>query len=223
MSQQTKPSVAALIPAAGSGERLGKGPKAYLPLGETSILRLCLSAFEMQLSEIVVAVSKDMLPEAQRHVPEDAQVILGGATRQASVYALLHATNADIVLIHDAARPFLAQAIIERTVASVQTSGAATVVKPVADTLIHTETHQLVPREPLRAVQTPQGFKRELIFEAHRDALANDVKATDDAALVRRLGHKVALVEGSSWLMKITTPADYTMAQALVGAWREQG
>lgn len=214
-----KPSTAALIPAAGSGERLGKGPKAYLPLGETSILRVCLQAFENQVDDIVVAVSETMLPEAKAHVPEGVRVISGGTSRQASVYELLNATTADTVLIHDAARPFLARDIITSMLASVQKHGAATVAKAIADTLIHAETDALVPREPLRAIQTPQGFKRDLILAAHEEARANNVTATDDADLVRRLGHKVALVEGSSWLMKITTPADYDIAQALVKLW----
>jgi len=217
-----KPTVAALIPAAGSGERLGKGPKAYLPLGATSILGICLEAFEGHVDEIIVAVSEDMTPEARQYVPEGVQVILGGATRQASVYELLKATSADSVLIHDAARPFLARDIIAKMADSVQKNGAATVAKSVTDTLIHAETDALIPREPLRAIQTPQGFERNLILKAHEDAVANGIEATDDAALVRRLGHRVALVEGSSWLMKITTPADYDMAQALVGVWHDR-
>ena len=222
MSIRAKPSVAALIPAAGSGERLGKGPKAFLPLGDLSILKLCLGAFEQQVDEVIVAVSETMLPEVKHHVPEGVRIILGGTTRQESVYELVQATDADSVLIHDAARPFLARDIIEAVVASVQKNGAATVAKEVVDTLIHVETDEFIPRAPLRAIQTPQGFERNLILEAHRAALRSGVVATDDAALVRRLGHKVALVEGSSWLMKITTPADYAVAQALVGAWREQ-
>lgn len=221
MSNQ-KPSIAALIPAAGSGERLGRGPKAYLPLGTTSILRLCIQAFEDQVDEVIVAVSEDMMSDAKYHVPEGTHVILGGLTRQASVYALVQATKADMVLIHDAARPFLAKDVIKNMIVSVQNSGAATVAKAVADTLIHTETDAIIPREPLRAIQTPQGFERTLILRAHKDAVTKGIEVTDDAALVRRLGHKVALVEGSSWLMKITTPADYSVAQALVERWRNR-
>jgi 2-C-methyl-D-erythritol 4-phosphate cytidylyltransferase len=214
--------IAALIPAAGKGERLGKGPKAFLPLDQYSILNHALSAFLGQVDEMIVAVSEPMMLEVSNHIVSDVKVIQGGLTRQETVYALLQATNADIVLIHDAARPFLAPEIIRNSVQAAREHGAATVVRSVADTLIHFETLSVTDRSVLRAVQTPQSFKRALILQAHEHAKEKNVEATDDAALVHLLGHKVALVEGSSWLNKITTFADYQMARGLVEIWKRK-
>ncbi len=214
--------IAALIPAAGSGTRLGKGPKAFLPLGDGSLLSYALAAFERHVNEIVVAISETMQSEIDKHVSPSVRVIMGGKTRQESVYCLLQATDADIVLIHDAARPFLPAKVIRDSIEAVRRCGAATVSKAVADTLIHKSTLEVIPRDDLCAVQTPQSFLRELILKAHDEALAKNVTATDDAALVRMIGHGVTLVEGSSWLDKITTPDDYERAQVLVGIWTQK-
>ena len=107
-------------------------------------------------------------------------------------------------------------------VQAVRDYGAATVGRALADTLVHVETLEVTDRNILRAVQTPQSFKRELILQAHEHAKLKGIEATDDAALVRLLGHKVVLVEGSSWLNKITTVADYEMAKGLVEIWKSK-
>lgn len=214
--------IAALIPAAGSGTRLGKGPKAFLPLGEGSLLSHTIAAFEDSVDEIVVAISETMRAEVAKHVTSNVRVIEGGATRQETVYRLLQVTSAEIVLIHDAARPFLSNKVIADSIRAVKQHRAATVVRSVADTLIHKDTLDVVPRDDLRAVQTPQSFLRTVILRAHEEAIAKNVSATDDAALVKLLGHEVALVEGSSWLDKITTLDDYEKAQALVEIWKRR-
>ena len=215
--------VAVLIPAAGSGARLGRGPKAFLPLGDNSILGQTLAAFEDLDAEIIVAVSKEMQAEARAYIPQTVKTILGGVTRQETVHLLLRATAANVVLIHDAARPFLSAEVIRASVTAAETHGAATVIKQVADTLIKKDSGEVLDRNGLRAVQTPQTFRRELILEAHEQALTRGTSATDDAALVRLLGHEVALVAGDAWLDKITTPADYERAQALVNLWNKKG
>lgn len=211
-----KETVAALIPAAGRGERLGRGPKALVEVAGESLLQRALRAFAGQVDEIVVALSPEM---AGLPLPAGVRAVWGGATRQASVYELLRATEADIVLVHDAARPFLSRRVIADVVAAVQEAGAASVVTHVADTLIETAGGGVVDRQRLRAVQTPQGFRRRLVLEAHARALEKGYEATDDAGLVRALGHEVALVEGSSWLMKVTSPADLELAEALAAVW----
>ena len=132
---------------------------------------------------------------------------------------LLMATDAELVLIHDAARPFLSRDVVTRVIGAVEAYGAASAVMPVVDTLIEAESGRALDRSLLRAVQTPQGFRRTLILEAHRQALAAGVEATDDAGLVRWLGEPVVLVAGSLWLMKITTPDDLIMAHTLAEAW----
>ncbi|MBS3933252.1 MAG: 2-C-methyl-D-erythritol 4-phosphate cytidylyltransferase [Truepera sp.] len=211
--------IAALIPAAGDGMRLGQGPKALLEVAGKTLLERAVAAFLGQVAEVVVAVSASMIPRATRLLAGQARLIEGGATRQQSVMNLLMATDAELVLIHDAARPFLSRDVVTRVIGAVEAYGAASAVMPVADTLIEAASGRALDRSLLRAVQTPQGFRRTLILEAHRQALAAGVVATDDAGLVRWLGQPVALVAGSPWLMKITTPDDLVMAQALAEAW----
>lgn len=215
------PRIAALLPAAGQGLRLGRGPKAFLPFGGTSLLDFTLGAFDGLVDERIVAVSQDMLEVTKEHLTRAAEIIEGGSTRQETVRRLLEATGADIVLIHDAARPFLARSLVTEVIEQVSASGAACVVRPLADTLVALNG-ETVDREGLRAVQTPQGFWRDLVLEAHAKAQAEGFEATDDAALVRRLGRAVVFVEGSAWLLKITTPTDYSVAQALIEAWRAE-
>lgn len=211
--------VAALIPAAGAGLRLGRGPKALVEVAGESLLSRALRAFTGQVDEIIVALSPAMVG---LELPEGVRTVLGGETRQASVYNLLRATDADIVLIHDAARPFLSRRVISEVIAAARDHGAASVVTAVADTLLEAGSGRVVDRQHLRAVQTPQGFRRDLILEAHAHALRLGLEGTDDAGLVRALGHEVALVEGSSWLMKVTNPADLELAQALAAVWDER-
>lgn len=213
--------VAALVPAAGAGTRLASGPKAFIDLAGKTLLARVVDAFEGQVDEIVVAVSRSMLEVAQGLLAGRARVIEGGKSRQESVYRLLAATDAGVVLVHDAARPFLARRVIAGVRHTVAHVGAASAVVPVADTLIEAATGAALDREALRVVQTPQGFYRGLLLEAHEHALAHGVEATDDAGLVRAMGHPVALVEGSPWLMKVTTAADLEMARALAAAWDE--
>ncbi len=209
--------VAALIPAAGEGLRLGRGPKALVGVAGETLLNRAVQAFAGLVAEVVVAVAPTM--PAGLELPPDVHRVLGGATRQESVYRLLRATDADVVLIHDAARPFLSCRIIEDVIATAKRHGAASVVNTVADTLIEARTGRVIDRGTLRAVQTPQGFRRELILAAHDHARRSGYAATDDAGLVRTLGHEVALVEGNSWLMKVTTQADLELAEALAAVW----
>ncbi len=211
--------VAALIPAAGRGERLGKGHKALVEVAGKTLLERSLEAFLGVVDDVVIAVSEDMWAASDEIVQGRAKLVLGGATRQASVYALLEATDADIVLIHDAARPFLSKKIITACIETVKDVGAATVVKPVADSLIMTADGASVDRDLLSAVQTPQGFKRDMILKAHETAMQGNVSATDDAGLVRAINQKVALVTGNNWLMKVTTPEDLEITTALATLW----
>lgn len=211
--------IAALIPAAGEGVRLGQGPKAFVSLAGKTLLVRAVEAFVPHVDEVIVAVSSAMLGRAKEMLGNRAHIIEGGATRQESVYRLLLATRAEIVLIHDAARPFLPARTIDAVIQEVRRSAAVTVVMPVADTLVRADTGAAVDRAALRAVQTPQGFRRELILKGHEYASACNIRATDDAALVRQLGYAVTPVEGTPWLMKITNPDDLRIAQALAETW----
>jgi 2-C-methyl-D-erythritol 4-phosphate cytidylyltransferase len=108
--------------------------------------------------------------------------------------------------------------VAERVLAAAREAGAASAALPVTDTLHDTETDRPVPREPLRAVQTPQGFAREVLADAHRAARAAELRATDDAQLVRAAGGRVALVAGSAWSAKLTGPEDLAWLEALARA-----
>ncbi|MVN89001.1 2-C-methyl-D-erythritol 4-phosphate cytidylyltransferase [Deinococcus sp. HMF7620] len=218
--------VAALIPAAGSGTRLGLGPKALVKVGGRTLLARSAAALAPHVAEVLVA-----LPPGEE-LPADipARAVVGRATRQASVLALLRATDADTVLIHDAARPFLPPGVIQALLAAVQTTGAATAALPVADTLVRAAHPRaaaqhwgtLTPREGLWAVQTPQAFRRLALLAAHEAALSDGYAATDDAGLLARLGQAVALVPGDARLFKVTTPGDLALAQALAPVWDAQ-
>lgn len=212
--------VAALLPAAGAGTRLGLGPKAFVRLGSATLLELAVAAVRPLVDEVVVGVPQGKLEEAAALLGPGVVVIEGAASRQATVLALLRATTADVVLVHDAARPFLTSAVAGRVLAAAAGSGAASAALAVADTIVDARDGSVVPRDELRAVQTPQAFARELLLRAHEEALAAGVEATDDAALVRRLGVPVALVEGSPLLHKLTTPADLELGRALLELWR---
>ncbi|HEX7022023.1 MAG TPA: 2-C-methyl-D-erythritol 4-phosphate cytidylyltransferase [Trueperaceae bacterium] len=217
-------TIAALIPAAGQGSRLGRGPKAFVELGGRTLLERAVTNLGPFTSEIVVAVPPGMQARASQLLGGRARLVAGGDSRQESVHALLCETDADLVLIHDAARPFVPAVVVRALLDAVERSDAATAVAPVADSLLVAATGETLERSRVRAVQTPQGFRRALVLEAHRHARAHGVTATDDAALVRDLGHEVALVPGSPWLMKVTTPQDLRMAEALALAWdREAG
>lgn len=218
-------SVAALIPAAGEGTRLGLGPKAFVEVGGRSLLARAVEALAPHVDEVVVA-----LPGGTSFV--GARVVGGGPTRQATVRALLDATDAEFVLIHDAARPFLSPSVIARVLAAAREAGAATAALPVADTLVRGAAggregvgregmiwEGIVPREGIWAVQTPQGFHRDLLREAHAAAERDGYQATDDAGLVARLGREVRLVEGDARLFKVTAPGDLALAEALAPTW----
>jgi 2-C-methyl-D-erythritol 4-phosphate cytidylyltransferase len=216
-------SIAALIPAAGSGSRLGQGPKAYVEVGGLSLLARSVAALRAHVDEVIVA-----LPDGLALPPGlSARCICGGVTRQESVSRLLDATAAEIVLIHDAARPFVPPEVVQAVLAAATQHGAATAALPVADTLVaqHPDGErgalwgQLTSREGLWAVQTPQGFDRALLLEAHRQAAQAGIQATDDAGLVARLGLSVALVPGDARLFKVTTPGDLALARALAPVW----
>lgn len=229
-------TVAALIPAAGSGSRLGQGPKAYVEVGALSLLGRSVAALAPYVGEVIVALpagGMQVRPELDSLLVGNGRCtriyyVYGGETRQATVHQLLEATTADLVLIHDAARPFLPPEVIRAVLDAAQQYGAATAALPVADTLVAQQPgHQpdgalwgaLTPREGLWAVQTPQGFDRELLLRAHRQAVQDGIQATDDAGLVARLGLSVALVPGDARLFKVTTPGDLALARALAPVW----
>ena len=219
--------VGVVVVAAGSGARLGAGvPKAFVALAGRPLLAHALDTVALVpgVVSVAVVVPADLLDTTGPSwsgvtLPSGAVVVAGGAERTASVAAGLAALDpsCDVVLVHDAARCLTPVAVFERVVAAVR-SGAAGVVPgvPVVDTVKVVDAAGIVtstpPRASLRAVQTPQGFRREVLFDAH----ASGVVATDDAALVEALGHDVLVVEGDVRAHKVTTADDLAQAERLL-------
>lgn len=225
--------VAVLIPAAGQGRRLGGPPKQFRELGKHPVLAQVLLTFEWHpaVGHAVVAAPEDRVTEVTDRLQAEGfsiltAVVSGGRDRQASVRHALRAVPDAVrtVLVHDAARPFVAAAQIQAVVQTAQNDGAASLAVPVADTLRRGESGHFgntVSREGLYRMQTPQGFRRGWLERAHRRAASGDGAATDDVALVQRVGHDVTRVPGSRRNFKITTPEDWSLAQQLWPAWED--
>jgi 2-C-methyl-D-erythritol 4-phosphate cytidylyltransferase len=215
-------STVAVVPAAGSGERLGAGrPKAFVLLGGQTLLERTLAGLRdsAAVDAIVVAVPPDRTDEAKLILGGDAVVVAGGPTRTESVRRALAAVGQpELVLVHDAARALTPPDLIARVVAALRDGHQAVVpAMPVADTIKAVDANGLVIATPdragLRAVQTPQGFHTDLLLRAY-DRSPTDV--TDDAALVENLGVQVIVVDGDPMAFKITTAFDLLLAQAVV-------
>lgn len=211
------PRTAALIVAAGQGMRVGGGiPKQFRMLAGKPMLahsHAILSAHPA-IDEVLVVIADGQqaaLEAALGPVP----YVLGGATRRESVHHGLDALKADRVLIHDAARPFLPHAVIDALLSALDTHQGAVPALPVADTLARDTGNlgDIVPRDGLVRVQTPQAFRLAAIRAAHA-AWPADREATDDAQMLRHAGHDVAIVPGDPMLEKVTHPADFAAAEA---------
>lgn len=219
--------VAAVVAAAGRGDRLGGGrSKALREIGGAPMLTHVVRALTAAPSvELVVVVAAPGDIEAVRALlPPGVLVVSGGATRAESVGCALAALPADIeiVLVHDAARPFVPSSVIESVVAAVRAGHEAVVpVLPVSDTIKRVAADgrvvQSIPREDLYAVQTPQGFRRTVLAAAHAGGSTDGYQGvTDDAVLVERLGRQVWTVPGAEESFKVTRPADLLRAEALL-------
>jgi 2-C-methyl-D-erythritol 4-phosphate cytidylyltransferase len=222
-------STAAVIAAAGSGDRLGPGaPKALRPLAGATLLvhaaRAMASAAAVDLVLAVVppgALADAEATLAAAAVPADCQVVAGGATRRESVASALGALPADvdIVLVHDAARALAPSELADTVLAAVRGGADAAIpALAVTDTIKQVdETDRVLrtlDRQRLRAVQTPQGFRRALLARAHAEGAAAEV--TDDAGLVEALGVAVQVLPGHPEAFKITTPLDLRLAEILL-------
>lgn len=227
--------VAVLVPAAGRGRRLGGQRKQFRMLGGRPLLVQVLLVFERHaaVDHIVVAAPSDHVEEVTNRLQAEglskvAAIVSGGDSRQASVRYALRAVPApvDVVLVHDAVRPFVGTEEVTRVVERVRTHGAAALAVPVADTLRKEEGDRFgdtVSRDDLYRMQTPQGFRRAWLEDAHRVAAEGpEAPATDDVGLVQRIGHEVHVVSGSRRNFKITTQRDWTFAQQLWEVWSNE-
>ncbi len=222
--------IAAIVAAGGRGLRLGAGqPKQFLEIGGRSILELSVAALAAsdRINEIVVAVPEDHLSavsNAWRRSSKPVRFVAGGTRRQDSV-ANAFATSsrdADVIVIHDAARPFVSPGVIARTIDAAQAHGAAIAAIPVRDTVKQAgdpdrdgsrPIRATIPRDTVFLAQTPQAFQRGVLARALKEGASID--ATDEAMLVERLGLPVYVVEGDARNIKITTPDDLATARAI--------
>ena len=221
--------VSAIIAAGGRGARLGgDSPKQFLFLGGRPILQRSVDAFVLsdRITDVVVALPHDLVgsaPDYLRGRSKPVEIVEGGARRQDSVanaFALV-AGRADVVVIHDAARPLVSADLIRRVVDAAVEFGAAIAALPATDTVKRGDADRVIvetlPRGEIFLAQTPQAFRVGVL----RDALAQATavaEATDEAALAERAGHRVRLVDGDPRNMKITTADDLATAERLLGS-----
>ncbi len=214
----------AIITAAGYGKRMGQ-PKQFIEIGGRPILEWTLAVFENTkvIDEIILVVNAENVERAKKiKFSKLKQVVAGGSERQNSVYNGLKALpeDAEIVAIHDGARPFVTSEIIEKAVSEVKNHGAVVVGVPVRDTIKQVESRKLrvestLDRDKMWAAQTPQVFKKDLILRAYLEG-NNKHKVTDDAMLVEKLGGSVKMVMGSYRNIKITSPDDLKVAEKIL-------
>ena len=215
--------IVAVVPAAGSGERLGAGiPKAFVDLGGCTMIERAVDGLLASgvITRVVVATPSDRVDETAALLHGRATVVAGGPQRHDTVGLALSAVgDPEFVLVHDAARPLTPAGQIQRVVAALREGMRAVIpVLPVVDTIKAVDANGVVLGTPqrtgLRAVQTPQGFETELLRRAYQRA--GTAAVTDDAALVENLGTPVHTVAGDPLAFKITTALDLRLARAVL-------
>jgi 2-C-methyl-D-erythritol 4-phosphate cytidylyltransferase/2-C-methyl-D-erythritol 2,4-cyclodiphosphate synthase len=234
--------VTAIIAAGGRGQRFGGArPKQLLSVAGRPVLERSVAAFltHPSIDEIVVALPAELAddpPGYLRGTSKPLRIVAGGPRRQDSVASAFRAASerSDMIVIHDAARPFASAALIARTIAAAAESGAALAAVQARDTVKQGLlspaaaaprsgdvwiVEATLPRESIFLAQTPQAFRREVL----RDAIALGGEATDEAALAERAGHLVRIVEGEVSNMKITTPDDLAVAETLARGGHDEG
>lgn len=208
-----------ILAAAGSGSRFGiDTPKQFLRIGKTPVYLLAFASFSSRVSETVIVVPSAWCASVRREVESSlsefpVRVVEGGTRRQDSVYRGLLALKdeMDMVLVHDAARPFVSGRLVDRVIQKTRVGGACVPAVPVSDTIKEVELDQVsrtLERTRLRHIQTPQGFHRILLLRAFEKAGRENFDATDEASLVENLGEKVYTVEGEPSNRKINWKED---------------
>ena len=215
--------VAAIILAAGKGERAGAAqPKQFIDLGGgRTMLEMSVAAFLPQVQEVVVAVAAEHRDRVAAGHGPGVRVVEGGARRQDSMARAFAQVSqeVDVVLVHDAARPYVSERLIAATIEAAATHGAAIVALPVRDTVKRTvlaggqrTIRETLPRDDIYLAQTPQGFRRDVLAQAV--AAAEHLDVTDEAMLMERIGIPVHIVTGDPQNLKITTAEELMTARA---------
>lgn len=215
---------AVVVPAGGAGARMGGRRKQYLELAGEPVLLRALQPFleHPQVEWVVVALPAEDMADPPFRLPQQVVVVPGGRERGDSVRAGLAVVppEAEAVLIHDAARPLVTRALVDRVLEAVRPGQGAIAAIPVSDTLKKVASDgsvtETVDRAGLWQAQTPQGFPREMIASAYQRAAEDSIAATDDAALVERYGGRVVVVEGDVRNLKITRAQDLRTARSIL-------
>jgi 2-C-methyl-D-erythritol 4-phosphate cytidylyltransferase len=235
--------IAAIVPAAGLGTRMGaEMPKQFLELDGMPLILFALRRLAAcsAITEFFISTRADDIVSLQDRVAKSelgrpARVVHGGDTRQQSVANALAQVDptTEIVLVHDAVRPFVTAEQIDRVIAEARKRGAAILGIPAIDTVKEVKRASLpedmalitatIPRERIVLAQTPQAFSYPLLRDSFRLAQRDGVTASDEAALVERFGHEVFVVVGSERNLKITRPADMELARFYLEQERRQG
>lgn len=213
----------AVLVAAGSSTRMGFD-KLSFDLGGETVLERSVRAFdecpEVDELVIVTGASSENAQRAAARCKKPVRLVRGGSTRAESARSGVAAAHGRLVAVHDAARPFVSQSVIADTIAAAARCGAAAPAVPVKDTIKTVAEDGAVTGTPdrstLRAVQTPQVFEADLLKAALQSALENEVSVTDDCSAVERLGKVVYLIDGDEENLKITTPVDLVIAEAIL-------
>lgn len=215
--------VTAVLVAAGSSTRMGFD-KLSFDLGGETVLERSVRAFdecpEVDELVIVTGASSENAQRAAARCKKPVRLVKGGSTRAESARSGVAAAHGRLVAVHDAARPFVSQSVIADTIAAAARCGAAAPAVPVKDTIKTVAEDGAVTGTPdrstLRAVQTPQVFEADLLKASLQSALENEVPVTDDCSAVERLGKVVYLIDGDEENLKITTPVDLVIAEAIL-------
>lgn len=225
--------VAAIIPAAGVGVRMqSQIPKPYLMLAGKPILAHTLEVFEgvKEVQEVTVVAHPDDLEYCREEViaaygfKKVLRLVPGGKERQDSVYHALKALQQEddlaVILVHDGVRPFISPEHIRQVIKAARSHGGAILGLPAQDTLKRVNPQKKVihtlDRKDIWQIQTPQGFQADLLRRAFMEAYSRNFYGTDEAALLEEMGHQVAVIPGDPWNVKITTPDDLQLAEALL-------
>lgn len=230
MKKSPEKLVCALIAAAGNGSRMKIDKnKQYLEIDGKPVLARTIQVFEdcESIDEIVIVVSYDNIVQCKKEIVDVygfskvKLIASGGETRQKSVYNGLLQVNpaCSIILIHDGARPFVSRDSIINSIKAANEYGGACVAVPVKDTIKRAGAdgfiEKTIDRNSLWSIQTPQTFRYSLIMDAYERAEQEGFEATDDAMVLERIGHRVKIVDGSYYNIKITTFEDIQIANAI--------
>jgi 2-C-methyl-D-erythritol 4-phosphate cytidylyltransferase / 2-C-methyl-D-erythritol 2,4-cyclodiphosphate synthase len=222
--------VTAIIAAGGTGVRLGGArPKQFVEIGGRAILERSVSLFldHASIDDVIVALPRELVDNPPPYLVGTAKplrIVAGGTRRQESVANAFRAADpgSDVIVVHDAARPFATAALVSRTIAAAAETGAALAAIQARDTVKRAGNRETllvdetIARESIYLAQTPQAFRREVL----RDALARADEATDEASLAELAGHPVRIVAGEASNIKITAPEDLLVAEAIARGGR---